>query len=316
MNNPANIYQQFDFAQLKSRDFKEDSVREVLILPLLEALGYTNHNIVRSKTLQHPYLKIGSKKRPVNLVPDYLFRIDSSYAWVLDAKSPDENIRYGDNVEQVYSYATHPEIRTKYFALCNGREFTLFRQDSDDRPILDFELKEIDRYWEDLARYLAPDAFQTGKSMVYEPIQRAGQRNAHFDYTNCQLLNEIKVDKQSAKRHFGVHGYFTKQAWNVVQEYIKNFTKPGDLVLDPFGGSGVTAVEAMMTDRKAIHLDLNPMSVFIVNGLVAPIKPADLGNAFQRVKDQFEKLAPQTSAEVADALTRYPYPSLPDTFYV
>ena len=78
MNSPASIYQYFDFSQLKSKDFKEDSVREVLILPLLKALGYTNHNIVRSKTLQHPYLKIGSKKRPVNLVPDYLFRIDSS----------------------------------------------------------------------------------------------------------------------------------------------------------------------------------------------------------------------------------------------
>ncbi len=308
MNHTANIYQQFDFAQLKSKDFKEDSVREVLILPLLAALGYTNYNIVRSKTLQHPYLKIGSKKRPVSLVPDYLFKIDSSYAWVLDAKSPDENIRYGDNVEQVYSYATHPEIRTKYFALCNGQEFTLFRQDSDDRPILDFQLKEIDQHWEDLARYLAPDAFQTGKSMVYEPIQRAGQRNSQFDYINCQLLEEIKVDKQSAKRHFGVHGYFTKQAWNVVQEYIKNFTKPGDLVLDPFGGSGVTAIEAMMTGRKAVHLDLNPMSVFIVNGLVAPVKTTALGDAFQRVKDRFEKLAPQTPVEVADALMRYPYP--------
>lgn len=232
---PASIYQQFDFSQLKSQDFKEDSVREVLILPLLEALGYNNYQIVRSKTLQHPFLKIGSKKRPVNLVPDYLFRIDSSYAWVLDAKAPTENIRYGDNIEQVYSYATHPEIRTKYFALCNGWEFTLFRQESDDTPILDFELKDIAHHWEELARYLSPDAFQTGKSMVYEPIRKSGQGNTRFDYANCQLLDEIKVDKQSAKRHFGVHGYFTKQAWNVVQEYIKNFTQPGDLVLDPFG---------------------------------------------------------------------------------
>ena len=308
MINPASIYQQFDFSQLQSQDFKEDSVREILILPLLAALGYNNYQIVRSKTLQHPFLKTGSKKRPVNLVPDYLFRIDSSYAWVLDAKAPNENIRYGDNIEQVYSYAIHPEIRTKYFALCNGREFTLFRQDSDDTPILDFELQDIAQNWEELARYLSPDAFQTGKSMVYEPVRKSGQGNTRFDYLNCQLLDEIKVDKQSAKRHFGVHGYFTKQAWNVVQEYIKNFSQPGDLVLDPFGGSGVTAIEAMMTGRRAIHLDLNPMSVFIVNSLVLPIKPNALNDAFERVKNQFEKLAPHTPAEITDALTKYSYP--------
>jgi hypothetical protein len=40
----------FDFTQLNSPDFKEDSVREILILPLLFALGYQNNQIVRSKT--------------------------------------------------------------------------------------------------------------------------------------------------------------------------------------------------------------------------------------------------------------------------
>ena len=33
-------------------DFKEDSVREVIILPILDALGYEQENIVRSKTQQ------------------------------------------------------------------------------------------------------------------------------------------------------------------------------------------------------------------------------------------------------------------------
>ena len=94
------------------------------------------------------------------------------------------------------------------------------------------------------------------------------------------MLEGIPVKKQSAKRHFGVHGYFTKQAWNIVAEYIKNFSKPGDLVLDPFGGSGVTAIEAMMNDRKAINIDLNPMAVFMVQSLIAPVKQSELIEAF------------------------------------
>ncbi len=103
-------------------DFKEDSVREVVILPIFKALGYTQANIIRSKTLQHPYLKTGSKKRPVNLIPDYSLKVEDNFAWVLDAKAPSESVTDSDNIEQVYSYAAHPEIRSTYFALCNGLE--------------------------------------------------------------------------------------------------------------------------------------------------------------------------------------------------
>lgn len=306
MKTPIH-FQQVDLSLLKSPDFKEDSVREVFILPLIQGLGYTNYQIVRSKTLQHPFLKIGSKNRPVNLIPDYLFKIDDNYAWVLDAKAPNENIRSGENVEQVYSYAIHPEIRTKFFALCNGKDFVLFRQD-EQIPLLDFQLSEIENHWEKLETYLSPDSFQSGKTMVYEPVQKAGIGNKGFDYLNCRLLGEIPVQKQAAKRHFGVHGYFTKQAWNVVQEYIKNFSKAGDLVLDPFGGSGVTAIEAMMTDRRAIHLDLNPMSVFIVESLCIPVDMNALGEAFQRIKTDFVKHKPETKEEIEKALQKYPYP--------
>ena len=76
------------------------------------------------------------------------------------------------------------------------------------------------------------------------------------------------IERQTASRHFGVHGYFTKQPWNVVRSYIQALTEPGDLVLDPFGGSGVTLIEALILDRRAIHVDINPLSVFIVETLL------------------------------------------------
>jgi len=44
----------FDFALLNSQDFKEDSVREEIIHPLLKALGYAAsgpNRIIRSKGL-------------------------------------------------------------------------------------------------------------------------------------------------------------------------------------------------------------------------------------------------------------------------
>ena len=75
-----------------------------------------------------------------------------------------------------------------------------------------------------------------------------------FDYCNIQpIANPIPPLKQQAKRHWGSHPYFTRRAWNVVQEYIRTFSQPGDVVLDPFGGSGVTAVEALVLHRRRIH---------------------------------------------------------------
>ncbi|MBO1054466.1 MULTISPECIES: type I restriction enzyme HsdR N-terminal domain-containing protein [Nostocales] len=48
-----NLFGNLNFQTLQENpDFKEDSVREVIILPILKALGYTETNIVRSKTLQ------------------------------------------------------------------------------------------------------------------------------------------------------------------------------------------------------------------------------------------------------------------------
>ena len=142
------LFGELDLAKIKDdKNFKEDSVREVIILPILKELGYQQPNIIRSKSLQHPYLKIGSKKRPITLIPDYSLKVEGNFAWVLDAKSPIEKITSGDNVEQVYSYATHPEIRCVYFALCNGSQFAIYRTQSSEEPILLFNLDEINHYW-------------------------------------------------------------------------------------------------------------------------------------------------------------------------
>ena len=309
-NQPSTerLFDNFDFQQLNSNEFKEDSVREVLISPILKELGYRQPNIVRSKTLQHPFIKIGSKKRAITLVPDYSLKVEDNFAWVLDAKAPNEKVTDSDNIEQVYSYATHPEIRSVYFALCNGKSFALYRTQSSDTPILLFDVAEIGQYWNQLSQFLSPNSFQAGKNFTYETTS-ATAKPVGFDYKNRPLLEEIPVRKRAAKRHFGVHGYFTKQTWNVVAEYIKNFSKPGDIVLDPFGGSGVTAIEALMNNRNAISVDLNPMAVFIVKSLIVPARQSELVEAFNRVKSAYIKNEPNTSEEIQQAIRKYKYPS-------
>ena len=93
-----------------------------------------------------------------------------------------------------------------------------------------------------------------------------------------------------------------------VAEYIKNFSQPGDVILDPFGGSGVTAIEALMNNRKAISIDINPLAIFLVNSLITPVDFDDLSQAFERVKLAYQEREPQTKEEITKALNTYPYP--------
>ena len=47
----------------------------------------------------------------------------------------------GKNVEQAYSYAMHRDVRTMFYALCNGRRFTLWHV-LHYEPLIDVELVE------------------------------------------------------------------------------------------------------------------------------------------------------------------------------
>lgn len=94
-----------------------------------------------------------------------------------------------------------------------------------------FPINEIEEHWNKLKLYLSPDSFQIGKNFTYDTTTATAKPKGQFDYSNRPLLEEIPVKKQQAKRHFGVHGYFTKQTWNVVADYIRNFSKPGDWCL-------------------------------------------------------------------------------------
>lgn len=150
------MFKDFNFSALKDPDFKEDSVREELLVPMIKALGYApmgDAKVIRSKALVHPYVSIGSQPRRISIIPDYVFMSGGKALWVLDAKGPTEDIVKSSHVEQAYSYAIHPEIRAELYALCNGHEFVLYEIRKFD-PILRFKLSEIDSCWEKLYRIL------------------------------------------------------------------------------------------------------------------------------------------------------------------
>jgi hypothetical protein len=158
IHNFFNVLQGFNFDLLDNSEFQEDAVREEIVVPIIKGLGYTAdkpNQIIRSRKLLHPYVSIGSQKKDIYIIPDYLFEVDGRPAWVLDAKAPTETIIKSKNVEQAYSYAIHSEVRVNFFALCNGKEFALYDIQKID-PILHFPIKALPVYWENLKKFVSP----------------------------------------------------------------------------------------------------------------------------------------------------------------
>ena len=54
----------------------------------------------------------------------------------------------------------------------------------------------------------------------------------------------------------GNRSHPTQKAVSVIEPLVRSFSKPGDLILDPFSGSGTTAVAAALHDRDYIGIEL------------------------------------------------------------
>ena len=100
------------------------------------------------------------------------------------------------------------------------------------------------------------------------------------------ILKAIPAARQEDARHYGVHPYFTRRPANVVRAYIERYSEGGDVVLDPFGGTGVTAIEAFLLGRSAIQNDLNPFANFIARNIADTTLSSTslLRQAFERVE--------------------------------
>ena len=127
------------------------------------------------------------------------------------------------------------------------------------------------------------------------------------------ILEAIPAARQEDARHYGVHPYFTRRPANVVRKYIEQYSQEGDTVLDPFGGTGVTAIEAFLLGRNAIQNDLNPFANFIARNIADTTLPSTtpLRQAFERVEKSCSKEVQEIEKDEAVAkrwLNKLPLP--------
>jgi DNA modification methylase len=65
---------------------------------------------------------------------------------------------------------------------------------------------------------------------------------------------------------FNMHSYWTKQPVDPIVNFISKFCPENGTILDPFCGTGMTGVAAIMTGRNVILNDISPLSLHIAKG--------------------------------------------------
>ncbi|ENC9836625.1 DNA methyltransferase [Vibrio fluvialis] len=83
-----------------------------------------------------------------------------------------------------------------------------------------------------------------------------------------------------------IHPYWARKPINITELLIKELSKPGDVIMDPFMGSGTSLIAALRLDREAVGSDLNPISNLLVSTVLSSVHSYE--NLYRVLTEAFE----------------------------
>jgi len=87
------------------------------------------------------------------------------------------------------------------------------------------------------------------------------------------LLAAIAANEPVSGHTHNFYRYPARFSPLFVREVIRHYSRPGEVILDPFMGGGTSVVEALASGRKVIGVDLNTIAHFVTT-----VKTTPLGN--------------------------------------
>lgn len=114
--------------------------------------------------------------------------------------------------------------------------------------------------------------------------------------TNSRLIERLRrtdwdfVGKYSESPFSAIHWYPARFVSQLPAAFIGLLTDPGEMVLDPFVGSGTTLVEAQRLGRYSVGIDLNPISCIVAKAKTANVSAERIVRVVSRMKAEAEDL--------------------------
>ena len=122
---------------------------------------------------------------------------------------------------------------------------------------------------------------------------------------NWALSFEQYKEAETTKHVHRLHPYKGKFIPQLVEYFLDNHTdkfkteiyfKKGDIVLDPFSGSGTTMVQSSELEINAIGVDVSVFNTLIDNCKVAKYNIADIQNELKRITKSLENYIKNSNA--------------------
>lgn len=133
---------------------------------------------------------------------------------------------------------------------------------------------------------------------------------------SSKKFNPIEFDLDSFKDKsyltHNFHSYPAKFVPQIPRIVIEKLSKPGDIVLDPFCGSGTTLVEAKLTGRHSIGLDINPISILSSKCKTTPLTESQ----FSHVKQTIEKIEDSFNSCTNEKTVIANYSHIPKIYHI
>ena len=105
--------------------------------------------------------------------------------------------------------------------------------------------------------------FSVGGHLVWAKDYVSNAKHVQYRHESAWLLTKGRPERNGKAlpdlldwTYSGNRHHPTEKAIEVIAPLVKSFSKPGDTVLDPFLGSGTTAVAAALAGRTAIGIEL------------------------------------------------------------
>ena len=103
---------------------------------------------------------------------------------------------------------------------------------------------------------------------------------------DASITPELTSTPKGYKGLYAFHKYWGKKPHEPIAYIIERLTSPGDVVLDPFVGSGPVAREALLRSRKFLGFDINPVAVELTNLLSRPPLKQNIARAARHIEEQ------------------------------
>ncbi|MFA5806387.1 MAG: DNA methyltransferase [Melioribacteraceae bacterium] len=121
-------------------------------------------------------------------------------------------------------------------------------------------------------------------------IRIDGEIPKDLEIENGQRFLFISYDQ--TKYSHGIHKYPAKFFPELPRWLIKKYSNPYDLILDPFAGSATTNIEALLSNRNSIAIDVDPFARYLAKVKTTPINNQELDYAVDYILKELVNYTP------------------------